>query len=168
MGTLLRLHLADEAATLALGRAMAGSLPPDWETPRLYLRGGLGSGKTTLARGFVSALPGGGEAEVASPSFNLANIYPTRPRVVHVDLYRLGEGVLDASLEEYFDPRPGEPPDIVLVEWAENLPEAMPPADHLDMEWIASDQGREVLLRAEGPHGERWLESIRSTFKQSG
>ncbi len=57
----------------------------------LYLRGTLGSGKTTLTRGLVAALPGGEDAEVASPSFTLCNIYPTRPALLHADLYRMGD-----------------------------------------------------------------------------
>ena len=55
-----------------IGERLAGASDTPWERLRaLYLRGTLGSGKTTLTRGLVAALPGGESAEVASPSFTL-------------------------------------------------------------------------------------------------
>jgi tRNA threonylcarbamoyladenosine biosynthesis protein TsaE len=72
----------------------------------VLLRGDLGSGKTTFVRGLVAALPGGEEAEVASPSFNLVNVYPTRPEVVHMDLYRLRGGEAGELFEEYAEAAP--------------------------------------------------------------
>ena len=61
------------------------------------MEGELGAGKTTLVRGLVEALPGGQDAEVASPSFNLVNLYPTQPETAHVDLYRCEGAPLDDS-----------------------------------------------------------------------
>jgi len=49
----LNTHLADEAATLALGGALAQSLEPGLS---IHLRGELGAGKTTLVRGVLRAL----------------------------------------------------------------------------------------------------------------
>lgn len=162
------LFLPDEAATLALGRAMALSLPEGWDSPVALLRAGLGSGKTTLARGFVSALPGGQDSEVASPSFNLANVYPTHPQVVHIDLYRLGEGFLDASLEELLEASPGQGGRILLVEWAEYLPESLRPVSWLQVNLVESGQGREATLEPHGPQAADWLERTLSTYLQSG
>ena len=93
--------LPDEAATLALGRTLAGILSDPACRAVLLLRGGLGSGKTTLVRGLVEALPGGGDAEVASPSFNIVNVYPTRPETYHLDLYRIPHG--DPAVEEHLE-----------------------------------------------------------------
>jgi len=45
--------LPDEAATLALGAALARGIAPGRV---LHLRGELGAGKTTLARGLLRAL----------------------------------------------------------------------------------------------------------------
>lgn len=163
----MRLFLPDVRATLALGRALAQSLPEDWAAPMALLHGGLGSGKTTLARGFVSALPGSDNAEVASPSFNLANIYPTQPPVVHLDLYRLGDGGFGLDLEDFLEATPSDGRRVVLVEWAEYLPAACHPTDVLRIEWQEVPQGREVHLLACGPLGQRWLEAVCRNFQQS-
>ena len=82
--------------TVEFGRMLAEAMSAS-PVRSLYLFADLGGGKTTLTRGFVSALPGGEHAEVASPSFTLCNVYPTRPEVLHADLYRLSEG---ASMPE--------------------------------------------------------------------
>ena len=97
----LTLRLPGEADTLALGRALASILADPGKRAALLLRGDLGSGKTTLVRGLAEALPGGDEAEVASPSFNIVNVYPTRPEVFHVDLYRIPGG--DPCVEEHLE-----------------------------------------------------------------
>ena len=152
---------------MALGKAMALSLPEAWDLPTALLRAGLGSGKTTLTRGFVAALPGGSDAEVASPSFNLANVYPTRPPVVHIDLYRLGEGFLDAGLEELLEAGHSAG-RVVLVEWAEYLPASLCPPDRLEVELAEAGPGREATLSAYGPRASQWLEKTLSTYLQSG
>jgi len=79
----------------------------------ILLTGGLGSGKTTLVRGFCEAL---GFRKVRSPSFTLVNHYIAEGRrIVHSDLYRLeSRDVDDLDLEE------DDSDDTVLfVEWAE-------------------------------------------------
>ena len=162
-----RIFLPDEAATLALGRAMATALPLDWDAPVALLRATLGSGKTTLARGFVSALPGAQYAEVASPSFNLANVYPTSPPVVHVDLYRLGDGFLDADLDELLDAGNVSDRRVMLVEWAQYLPEALHPSSWLELELAESGEGRDATLTPHGPQASQWLERILTTYLQS-
>ena len=72
--TPLQLQLDAEAATLALGAALARSLPraaPDALV--VYLKGDLGSGKTTLARALLHAL--GVSGTVRSPSYTLVESY---------------------------------------------------------------------------------------------
>lgn len=162
------LFLPGEPDTLALGAAMARALPPGWSCPALLLRAGLGSGKTTLTRGLVDALPGGELAEVASPSFNLANVYPTTPQVVHVDLYRLGEGLPGADLDEILESCCQGGVRLVVVEWAEFLPPGFLPQDHLLARLEERDGGRDATLSATGPWAARWLERTLATFSQSG
>lgn len=103
--------LADEAATEALGAALAALTPPGgtW-----LLKGDLGAGKTTWVRGFVAGLGGDGE-DVASPTYAVLHRYDTpEGRVVHLDLYRLGpSGAWSLGLEE--DLRQG---DRLVAEWA--------------------------------------------------
>jgi tRNA threonylcarbamoyladenosine biosynthesis protein TsaE len=79
----------------------------------VLLGGSLGAGKSTLAAGVGRAL--GVERWRGSPTFALIHEYPTRPELVHVDLYRLeATDVEDLGLEEYVDAGA-----ILLVEWPE-------------------------------------------------
>ena len=120
----LRFYLENEEDSLELGRLLAGLLREQSSPSALravYLIGDLGSGKTTLARGLVQALPGGDQAEAASPSFTLCNEYPTSPPVLHADLYRLGPGAAlpEEMAEEMADD--GGSGALLLLEWAEYL-----------------------------------------------
>ena len=77
--------LADEAATLALGAALAQVVGPGL----IALRGELGAGKTTLVRGLLRGL--GFKGRVKSPTYTLVEPYPLTPFAgSHWDLYRLG------------------------------------------------------------------------------
>lgn len=111
--------------TEALGRALAGLLPPG---AVLALRGELASGKTCLVRGIVSALTGGDP--VSSPTFTLVNEYPGETPVYHMDLYRIArlEELVDLGYEELFDLDEG----VCAVEWAERA-EPLLPRTRLDI-----------------------------------
>ena len=55
--------------TTRLGTLLAGMMQNAPQVRALLLQGDLGSGKTTLTRSLVAALPGGDQAEISSPSF---------------------------------------------------------------------------------------------------
>lgn len=79
--------LPDLAAMQALGARIAGQLRGG---DVVALSGGLGAGKTTLARSILAAL--GHAGEVPSPTFTIVETYdPPQVRlpVVHADFYRL-------------------------------------------------------------------------------
>ena len=118
--------------------------------PVILLMGDLGAGKTTFIRFLVETLPGGENAEVASPSFTLCNVYPTTPQVQHFDLYRLPPGGSDEMLEESLDNMAG----LILVEWAEYLPARVFPADRVEMYWRSDGNKREVSLSGSGAGAE--------------
>jgi len=106
--------LRDAAATDAIGRALAGSLR---EGDVVTLSGPLGAGKTSIARGVLSALGLAGEAP--SPSFAIVQPYAVpevRLPVLHVDLYRLDD---PSELEELGldDARHDH---ALLIEWPEH------------------------------------------------
>ncbi|MEM7495370.1 MAG: tRNA (adenosine(37)-N6)-threonylcarbamoyltransferase complex ATPase subunit type 1 TsaE [Myxococcota bacterium] len=104
--------VADESAL----RAVAGRLACLLQPPCLVaLRGELGTGKTAFTRGFVEALDGGSKACVSSPTYALANTYPTRPVVHHVDLSRLDPAtdLWDLGLAELMVDEAA----LVCVEW---------------------------------------------------
>jgi tRNA threonylcarbamoyl adenosine modification protein YjeE len=109
-----REFLADETATTALGARLAAGLKPG---DLVLLVGGLGAGKTTLARAIVRTLAGDPELEVPSPSFALVQPYDTRNGLIlHADLYRLAEAGDISELGLF------EREAIVLVEWPERVP----------------------------------------------
>ncbi|HEX4298829.1 MAG TPA: tRNA (adenosine(37)-N6)-threonylcarbamoyltransferase complex ATPase subunit type 1 TsaE [Devosia sp.] len=107
-----RIFLADDAATAALGARLAAELEAG---DLVLLSGGLGAGKTALARAILRVLLADAGLEVPSPSFALVQPYEGNGRtVLHADLYRLGG---DREVDELglFD----RPEAIVLVEWPE-------------------------------------------------
>ena len=79
------------------------------------LSGGLGAGKTTLARAILAAL--GHAGEVPSPSFTIIESYDHLPLpVVHADFYRL-ERPAEADELGLDDYRDGA---LLIAEWPAN------------------------------------------------
>ena len=146
----LRLNTADD--TLAAGHDLARRLEgADLDQVVLFLSGDLGTGKTTLARGFLQAL--GQTGRVPSPTYTLIEPYELgRLTVYHIDLYRLADPreVEELGLSEL--PGPGV---VMLVEWPERA-ERLPPAD-LCVTLTLAGRGREMELRAATPVGDRLL-----------
>jgi tRNA threonylcarbamoyl adenosine modification protein YjeE len=113
-----RIYLADDTATAALGAQLAAELKPG---ALVLLSGGLGAGKTALARAMVRTLVGDSRMDVPSPSFALVQPYDANGApLLHADLYRLRS---EREIDELglFDRTDA----IVLVEWPERAPELM-------------------------------------------
>jgi tRNA threonylcarbamoyladenosine biosynthesis protein TsaE len=143
------IRLPDEAATEALGAALARVLAPG-DTIALY--GTLGAGKTTLARGLLRAL--GHSGDVASPTFPIVQAYEppdTRIPVWHVDLYRIEH---PSELDEIgLDEARGEA--ALLIEWPERLPALW--ADALRLTLVVEPGGARALTSQVPPAwGARW------------
>jgi tRNA threonylcarbamoyl adenosine modification protein YjeE len=102
------------------------------------LEGPLGAGKTTFARGFVRHFGG---ALVNSPSYTIAQVYPTRPLVVHLDLYRLTDPdeAEELGLADYFGPD-----SLALVEWGDRFPELLPENHRTIRFTLQSDGSRRI------------------------
>src|SRR5688500_2041966 len=78
--------LDDQGATEGLARLLADELRPG---DLVTLSGGLGAGKTTLARALIRVLAGDPALEVPSPTFTLMQGYDLpRSPIVHADFYR--------------------------------------------------------------------------------
>lgn len=139
--------LPDESATEALGRRLAPGLRPG---EAICLSGGLGAGKSCLARALIRALTTPDE-EAPSPTFTLVQTYPGRDfEVAHFDLYRLEDPdeAWEIGLEEALLH------GAALIEWPERLQGRLP-ADRLDLELEVSGTGRTARLAGHGTWKER-------------
>ena len=110
----LEIDLPDLQAMAALGARIADGLRPG---DVVALTGGLGAGKTTLARAIIAAL--GHEGDVPSPTFTIIETYDPpamRLPLVHADFYRLEDPseVEELGLEDY---RYGA---ALLAEWPDH------------------------------------------------
>ena len=106
--------LPDLAAMAAYGARIATALRAG---DVVALEGGLGAGKTTLARAILAAL--GHAGEVPSPTFTIIEAYNSPPlalQVVHADFYRLEDPaeLAEIGLDEYRDGA------VLLAEWPQN------------------------------------------------
>ena len=122
----------------------------------ICLDGELGVGKTLFVRALARTL--GVESDVTSPTFNLMNIYEAACPIVHFDLYRIEseEELEDIGFYEYVDATEG----IVLIEWAEKFPEALP-EDRLEVRIDALDgEERQFIFSAEGEKSTALLEEL--------
>lgn len=126
-----------EQETEALGRALLNALPvPSF----VALYGGLGAGKTALVRGMGDAA---GTSEVRSPTFTIVHEYETQPKLIHFDAYRLAdaEELLAIGFEDYLAQHA-----ILVLEWAERVPEALP-HERLELHLFGSgNEPREIRL----------------------
>jgi len=126
--------LADEAATGALGAALARVVK---RSDVITLSGPLGVGKTALARSLLAAL--GHDGEVPSPTFAIVQPYEElEPAVWHADLYRLEDPaeLAEIGLDCAED-------GILLVEWPERAGDgAWPQALRLTLDFAAGGARR--------------------------
>ncbi|MFN3516542.1 MAG: tRNA (adenosine(37)-N6)-threonylcarbamoyltransferase complex ATPase subunit type 1 TsaE [Novosphingobium sp.] len=109
----MTVDLPDLAAMEAFGARIAAALRVG---DVVALSGGLGAGKTTLARAIIAAL--GHQGEVPSPSFAIIETYDppaVRLPLVHADFYRLQDPdeAEELGLDDY---RHGA---ALLAEWPE-------------------------------------------------
>jgi len=143
----------DEAATAALGAALAECLPAG---SVVSLIGTLGSGKTRLVQALAAAA-GVERGEAVSPTFVLVHEYQGRRPIYHIDAYRVRgeEEFWDLGPDEYF-----EGDGVGLVEWADRVPGCLP-RERLEIHIeVTGPQSRRFLLTALGPRYETVLERL--------
>jgi tRNA threonylcarbamoyladenosine biosynthesis protein TsaE len=111
----------------------------------------LGAGKTTFTRYFVAAL--GSPARVSSPTFTLIHEYHGgRLPVIHVDAYRLRTDWQETGLGEYM----ADTERVLLIEWAGNIPDALPD-ERLEIAITEGETPEARVLTLIGV-GSRWQE----------
>jgi tRNA threonylcarbamoyl adenosine modification protein YjeE len=122
----LSVALHDETATAQLMADLALLVGPG---DTITLTGDLGAGKTAAARSLIRYLAGDDALEVPSPTFTLVQGYDLPAfAVLHADLYRVED---ESELEEIgLSPLPDA--TLVLIEWPERAPSAMP-EDRIDI-----------------------------------
>jgi len=143
----VRIALPDLDATSRLGAAIASKLRAG---DVVALSGGLGAGKTSLARAIIAAL--GHRGEVPSPSFSIIELYQPpdiRLPLVHADFYRIASPreAREIGLDDY---RQGA---ILLAEWPENIGGFADEPACLSIALEAADEGRIAIVEA----GPDWL-----------
>jgi tRNA threonylcarbamoyladenosine biosynthesis protein TsaE len=152
----LTAYLPDEAATQALGTALARAVRPGLV---IYLHGDLGAGKTALTRALLHAA--GHQGSVKSPTYTLSEPYrivldARAVNLIHYDLYRMAspEEFLDAGFREDFN---GD--NICIVEWPEKGEPVLPQPD-VQITLTVSGHGRTVELQALSDLGLLCLERL--------
>ena len=117
-------HSGEETEALGaqlLGTPLAHAAP----CKVVELRGALGAGKSTFARGALRAL--GARGPIKSPSYTLLETYDLGDvHAIHLDLYRL---VDPAELEHLGLPDYHRPGFLWLVEWPERGSGRLPAPD---------------------------------------
>lgn len=114
------------------------------------LSGGLGAGKTTLARAILAGL--GHAGEVPSPTFTIIETYDAPPLalpVVHADFYRLDDPAeaAEIGLDDY---REGA---VLIAEWPGNAGGFAHETGCLSIAIETADTGRIAIVKG----GRDWL-----------
>ncbi len=118
----------------------------------IFLKGDLGSGKTTLTRGILRGL--GYKGKVKSPTYNLVEFYKF-PRLYfyHFDFYRFADPLEweEAGFREYFNKN-----SICLVEWPEKVEKLLPIPD-IEICFNINEAGRDIEIQAGTEVGKQCL-----------
>ena len=166
----LTLDLPDEAATEALGQAVAvvaaelslnaaGTLTPSQNAQgRIHLQGELGAGKTALVRAFLRHCNISGR--IKSPSYALLESYEvSNLYLYHLDFYRFSDPAewVDAGFRDLFKNKA-----LLLIEWPERAGDLLSAPDLL-IQLAYAGAGRLVTLKAFTDRGIRWLNALPQT-----
>jgi len=136
--------LPDLAAMQAFGARVAQQLRAG---DVVALSGGLGAGKTTLARAIIAAM--GHQGEVPSPTFTILETYDLPLPVVHADFYRLDQPdeVEELGLDDYRHDA------ALLAEWPDKAGGFAHEAACLSITLEIADEGRKAIVEM----GADWL-----------
>ena len=151
---LISVHLKTENATRKFALALGAALK---RGDIILLRGGIGAGKSFVARAVIQSLQEHPE-DIPSPTFTLVQTYETSVgEIWHADLYRLssvGE-VEELGLLEAFDSA------ICLIEWPDILGSLIPEkALQIDIINAFQNEERQLALHYEERFWSKRLEEL--------
>ena len=115
------------------------------------LNGGLGAGKTTLARSIIAAL--GHVGEVPSPTFTIIETYDAlNPPLIHADFYRLDDPAEaeELGLDDYRDGA------ALIAEWPDHAGGFAHEAGCLSITIEIVGEGRQAIVEP----GADWVERL--------
>jgi tRNA threonylcarbamoyladenosine biosynthesis protein TsaE len=144
--------LPSKQATQRLAADLAPLLAP---ADLLLLAGPLGAGKTFFARALGRALGLAADQRVTSPTFSLVHEYDTEPKLVHADLYRLGDD--ERAVYELGLLAARDEGAVLVVEWGVPF-ERVLGGDALVLS--LAREPRQAVISATGPRSEQLLEAL--------
>ena len=133
----------------AIGYELAGQISAPCT---VHLKGDLGAGKTTLAKGMISGM--GSQSRVVSPTYTLVEEYQTsKGEVHHLDLYRIKTAEEVESLGFRDRLAMG---CIILIEWPERAEDLLPrPEWKIEIEYFENRRKvtiEDITVPVENPH----------------
>ncbi|MBQ9879547.1 MAG: tRNA (adenosine(37)-N6)-threonylcarbamoyltransferase complex ATPase subunit type 1 TsaE [Clostridia bacterium] len=134
-------YTASAAETEKVGAEFAARLAPG-DFVALY--GELGAGKTAFVRGMARVLAPG--AAVSSPTYALVNVYEgEKCELCHFDMYRIHDedDLYSIGFWDYDG-------CVFAVEWAENVPFALPDRYYAVAIAKTGEDGREITIEERG------------------
>ena len=144
--------LKNETETTKIGSKLASCLKGG---EVIYLKGELGTGKTTLVRGVLNRL--GHAGNVKSPTYTIVEPYLIDSHVIyHFDLYRLDdpEELESLGIRDYCDGQ-----SICFFEWPEKGGNLLPNAD-INLELTYLENTRELEFTSKSDVGKTILKQL--------
>ena len=136
----LKISLFNEKKTLEFGNNISKYL---FGGLLIFLKGELGSGKTTLTRGLINGL--GHKGSVKSPTYSLLEQYKfEKLNINHFDLYRFNtsDEWITSGFQEHINNV-----DVNIIEWPEIAGDILPKPD-LEIEIFYENAGRSIDIKS--------------------
>lgn len=136
----LKVSILNEKKTIEFGKNISNYLSEGF---LIFLKGELGTGKTTLTRGLIRGL--GHKESVKSPTYSLLEQYKfEKLNINHFDLYRFNSSNewLTSGFQEYINNV-----DVNIIEWPEIAGEILPKPD-LEIEIFYENVGRSINIKS--------------------